>query len=143
MRLHVPVDELPVGCVKFEFDREREMSSPATPAGLRDDFVEFYAVIRRALIEAVDAGGVTLIHLCTHQFSPQGVTATATLAESHIAIHTWPEHGYFGADFFFCGSGHPYRALETLCQNLQAGEFRTTEIKRGPQPSARPASLAR
>ena len=95
--------------------------------------------VRQALVEAVEAGGATIIDLCTHQFSPQGVTATATLAESHIAIHTWPEHGYFGADFFFCGSGDPYLALEALQRSLQAGESRVTEIKRGPSPAARQA----
>jgi S-adenosylmethionine decarboxylase proenzyme len=51
--------------------------------------------IKRALTDAVEAGGATLIDLCVHQFSPYGVTGTATLAESHIAIHTWPEYGYF------------------------------------------------
>ena len=57
--------------------------------------------IRGALMDAVSVGGATLIDLCVHQFSPHGVTATATLAESHIALHTWPEHGYFAADLFF------------------------------------------
>ena len=42
--------------------------------------------IRRAIIDAIEAGEATLIDLCVHQFSPHGVTATATLAESHIAI---------------------------------------------------------
>ena len=37
--------------------------------------------IREALIEAIAAGKATLIDLCVHQFSPHGVTATATLAE--------------------------------------------------------------
>jgi S-adenosylmethionine decarboxylase len=88
-------------------------------------------LIREALVEAVKAGGATLIDLCSHQFSPQGITATATLAESHIAVHTWPEHGYFAADLFFCGSGDPYRAVETLRLRLRAGEVRTRELKRG------------
>lgn len=57
--------------------------------------------IRQALIKASAAGEATLIDICLHQFSPQGITATVTLAESHIALHTWPEHGYFAADLFF------------------------------------------
>lgn len=88
-------------------------------------------LIRDALVEAVQAGGATLIDLCTHQFSPHGVTATATLAESHIAIHTWPEHGYFAADLFFCGAGDPLRALDLLRTRLRAGEVRVRELKRG------------
>jgi len=87
--------------------------------------------IRQALLDAVSAGGATLIDLCVHQFSPHGVTATATLAESHIAIHTWPEHGYFAADFFFCGAGEPQKALEFLTAALQAQRVTVTKVVRG------------
>ncbi|NJL82077.1 MAG: adenosylmethionine decarboxylase [Chloroflexaceae bacterium] len=94
--------------------------------------------IREALIEAICAGEATLIDLCVHQFSPHGVTATATLAESHIAIHTWPEHGYFAADFFFCGQGKPARAMEVLQTALGAKQVTATEIQRGFPQSADP-----
>ncbi len=87
--------------------------------------------IRRALIDAISAGEATLIDLCVHQFSPHGVTATATLAESHIAIHTWPEHGYFAADLFFCGQGKPKDAMKLLQTALKAKQVRMREIPRG------------
>ncbi|MGB7443760.1 MAG: adenosylmethionine decarboxylase [Coleofasciculaceae cyanobacterium] len=92
--------------------------------------------IRRALIDAITAGEATLIDLCVHQFSPHGVTATATLAESHIAIHTWPEHGYFAADLFFCGSGKPDQAMEVLIMALQAKKMKSREITRGFEPNS-------
>jgi S-adenosylmethionine decarboxylase len=97
------------------------------PAGPLDDA----ALIRSLLEQAVVAGGATLIDVCTHQFSPHGVTATATLAESHIAIHTWPEHGYFAADLFFCGSLEPKRSIDVIVRGLGAREVRTRELKRG------------
>jgi S-adenosylmethionine decarboxylase len=87
--------------------------------------------IRRGMIEAIAAGEATLIDLCVHQFSPHGVTATATLAESHIAIHTWPEYGYFAADLFFCGRGKPVVAMEVLQKALQAKEMTMQETDRG------------
>ena len=87
--------------------------------------------IREALIEAIAAGKATLIDLCIHQFSPQGVTATATLAESHIAIHTWPEHGYFAADLFFCGAGKPEVAMKVLQTALQAQKVEMRQLERG------------
>jgi S-adenosylmethionine decarboxylase len=91
--------------------------------------------IRRAILDAVDAGEATLIDLCVHQFSPHGVTATATLAESHIAIHTWPELGYFAADLFFCGRGKPKEAIKLLQTALQAQKIAMREIDRGfPSP---------
>jgi S-adenosylmethionine decarboxylase len=90
--------------------------------------------IRRAILDAIEAGGATLIDLCVHQFSPHGVTATATLAESHIAIHTWPEHGYFAADLFFCGAGDPHRAMQVLQTALEAKQVKLTEFTRGFEP---------
>lgn len=90
--------------------------------------------IRRAILDAIAAGEATLIDICVHQFSPHGVTATATLAESHIAIHTWPEYGYFAADLFFCGRGNPRKAIEVLQNELQAQKVELTEFKRGFQP---------
>ena len=87
--------------------------------------------IRAAMIEAIAAGEATLIDLCVHQFSPHGVTATATLAESHIAIHTWPEYGYFAADLFFCGRGKPVVAMEVLQKALQAKEVKMHQMERG------------
>ncbi len=91
--------------------------------------------IKQGLLEAVKAGEATLIDLCVHQFSPHGVTATATLAESHIAIHTWPEYGYFAADLFFCGAGKPKVAIKILQTALQAKQVRIRELERGFIPS--------
>ena len=87
--------------------------------------------IRVALTEAISVGRVTQIDLCVHQFSPHGITATATLAESHIAIHTWPEYGYFAADLFFCGAGRPDKAAAAIQNALQAKRFSVQEISRG------------
>ena len=100
------------------------------PADLLNDkgFVE------SATREAVEACGATLINLCVHQFSPFGVTATATLAESHMAVHTWPEHGYIGADLFFCGGGNPEIAIEKLVELFQARDVKVRRLNRGVRP---------
>ncbi|MGB2923675.1 MAG: adenosylmethionine decarboxylase [Limnothrix sp.] len=107
-----------------------------SPAELLNDA----EAIRQAILEAIAAGEATLIDLCVHQFSPHGVTATATLAESHIAIHTWPEYGYFAADLFFCGQGKPVEAMKFLQTALQATEVKMTEFDRG-FPTAHLAAL--
>ena len=90
--------------------------------------------IRTAITDAIYAGKATLIDLCVHKFSPHGVTATATLAESHITLHTWPEHGYFAADLFFCGQGKPDLAMKLLQTALQAKKIQITSIDRGFPP---------
>ena len=99
--------------------------------GSSPDLLNSPDAVRAALVAAVEAGGVTLIESCVHQFSPYGVTATATLAESHMAIHTWPEYGYFAADLFFCGSGDTQRAVESLCESFKPRRFTVRELERG------------
>lgn len=59
--------------------------------------------VRGALEATVEAARLTLLDQELRRFEPQGVTALALLAESHLAIHTWPEHGAFAADLFHCG----------------------------------------
>jgi len=99
--------------------------------GSPSDLLNSPDAVKRALVAAVEAGGVTLINSCVHQFSPYGVTATATLAESHMAIHTWPEYGYFAADLFFCGKGDTEKAVESLCASLRPRRFIVRELERG------------
>ncbi|MPZ13724.1 MAG: adenosylmethionine decarboxylase [Chloroflexi bacterium] len=61
------------------------------------------SVVEQALRDVVDATKVTLLDLHVYPFSPVGVTGVAVVSESHIMIHTWPEHGYAAVDVFTCG----------------------------------------
>jgi len=88
-------------------------------------------IVERALLDSIREGGATLIDMTVHQFSPYDVTATAALAESHIAIHTWPEHGYFAADIFFCGDLDPMKSVPAIVQTLGAKHHEVREISRG------------
>ena len=65
----------------------------ATLEGCRFDEIDDPERIERALLAAIATGGFTKLHHHVHRFSPQGVTAAAILSESHIALHSWPEHG--------------------------------------------------
>ena len=54
-----------------------------------------HARIEKAMRDAVDAAGATLLHIHLHTFEPNGgISGVAVLAESHISVHTWPEKGY-------------------------------------------------
>ena len=55
------------------------------------------------LLEAAEVAGATVLSSHLHRFAPQGVSGVVVIAESHIAIHTWPEHGYAALDLFSCG----------------------------------------
>lgn len=88
--------------------------------------------VKNALRESVNHGLATLLHEVSHQFHPQGVTALALIAESHIAIHTWPEYGYAAADVFTCGDqADPARACRYLIQAFQARRHSLTKLGRG------------
>jgi len=95
----------------------------------RAQHLENAEYLRDALAEAVDVAGATLLHLELHHFGDgQGVTGAALLAESHISIHTWPEHGYAAIDVFMCGkTANPQAALDIL-QRAMAPEI--VEVKK-------------
>jgi spermidine synthase len=89
-------------------------------------------VAERALRDAAAAGNTTLIQVFVHQFTPHGVSGVAVIAESHLAIHTWPEHGYMAADFFTCGEGVDLEAIvATLRDAFGAERVDTRHLIRG------------
>jgi S-adenosylmethionine decarboxylase len=51
------------------------------------------AVCQGIVSKLIEAAGMTELQSLTHRFTPQGVSVVTLLAESHIALHTWPELG--------------------------------------------------
>jgi spermidine synthase len=89
-------------------------------------------VADRALRDAAAAGNTTLIDVLVHQFAPHGLSGVAVIAESHLAIHTWPEHGYMAADFFTCGAHTDLDAIiDTLRAAFEAERVACRYITRG------------
>ena len=90
--------------------------------------------IDRLLRAAADAAGAHVLHSHFHSFGPgQGVTGVALLAESHISIHTWPEHGFAAADIFMCGDAQPELALRVLQAALAPATCQIQTIERPPR----------
>ena len=58
--------------------------------------------LRTLCLHASEASGMTIVGDSFYQFEPAGVTGTVLLAESHLAIHTWPEHGFVTIDVYVC-----------------------------------------
>lgn len=52
--------------------------------------------------EAADAADSQILETVTHRFTPQGITVLAVLADSHLAVHSWPERGWLTLDMFTC-----------------------------------------
>ena len=92
--------------------------------------------LRCTLNKAAKLAKATVLNLISNKFEPQGVTAIALLAESHISIHTWPESNYSAVDIFTCGKNmSPELASQHLIKALKAEEHFLRVIERNP-PSA-------
>ena len=88
--------------------------------------------IDRALRDAAEAAGATILHGHFHHFSPNGgVSGVLVLAESHISIHTWPERDFAAIDIFMCGDCNPYLGLPLLKAAFQPSSITLNEAKRG------------
>jgi len=84
------------------------------------------------LYVAAKKANSTPLKVAVHKFSPHGITGVILLAESHIAIHSWPEFNYLAVDIFTCGrNGRPRKALEYIQKCFQAKEIKVQEIKEG------------
>lgn len=83
------------------------------------------AALRAACRAAVDAVGLQAVGELFHRFAPRpgtshppGVTGVVLLAESHLAVHTWPELGAVTLDVYVCnlGADHSSQAEALLAR---------------------------
>ena len=89
--------------------------------------------LRCTLNKGAKLANATVLNLISNKFEPQGVTAIALLAESHISIHTWPESNYSAVDIFTCGQNMlPELASKYLIEALKAEEHSLRIIERNP-----------
>ncbi|WP_269531393.1 adenosylmethionine decarboxylase [Chitinimonas sp. BJYL2] len=75
----------------------------------------------------VAAVGLTAVAECWHPFpaspaGPGGMTGVVLLAESHLAIHTWPERAGVTLDVYVCnfGADNSARAEQLLAALVRA-----------------------
>lgn len=100
--------------------------------GCDDGVLNDISFLKETLLEAAVEAGATVLGESFHQFNPQGVSGVVVVAESHLFIHTWPEHGYVAADIFTCGNSvQPEKAAELLVRKLGAENHSIVELQRG------------
>jgi S-adenosylmethionine decarboxylase len=88
--------------------------------------------IKEGMLKAAELMGAEVIGTSFHTFKPWGVSGTVTIAESHIAVHTWPEFNYAAVTFETCGHHMDHRkAYQHLVQFFGAKNPKITLQKRG------------
>lgn len=84
------------------------------------------------LADLAAACGATLLETKTHPFGEgHGLTAIAVLAESHVSMHEWPEHGFIAFDVFVCGSADPEPAVELIRARFPGTRVEARIVDRG------------
>ena len=103
--------------------------TPASP-------VADIAALTDAATAAVRAGDGHVLST-NHVIFPNGaVTLVLILAESHLAIHTWPEENLIAVDLFSCGAIAADRVMAQLVSSLRLAAPRVQRMERGAEPPA-------
>ncbi len=100
------------------------------------------AALRHCCVAAVAEAGLGAVAELFHRFTPaaegepSGITGVVLLAESHLAVHTWPELGGVTLDVYVCNygadnSGKAQRLMEALLSAFGPREVQRQEIRRG------------
>ncbi len=85
----------------------------------------------RILLDAAAAMGATVMGSHFHAFPEHGVSGVVIIAESHLTVHTWPEHRYAAVDVFSCGLLDLEAGLGVLALEFGAERVERRTVLRG------------
>ena len=112
------------------------------------DAINSLEVVKSTLVEAAKLARATIVDVVFHEFNPFGISGVVVIAESHLSIHTWPEHRYAAVDIFSCGEVlKPEVAANYLVEQFGAERTSVVELQRGlflnaPAPALNKAPVA-
>src|SRR5262249_19127003 len=96
------------------------------------DAINSLEAVKGALVEAAKRAQATIVDVVFHEFNPFGISGVVVIAESHLAIHTWPEYRYAAVDIFSCGEVlQPEVAANYLVEQFAAERTSVVEMQRG------------
>jgi S-adenosylmethionine decarboxylase proenzyme len=77
-------------------------------------------------------GNITLLSKSWNDFDQSGAfTVLYLLAESHLSIHTWPEHQYIALDVFTCGNSNTQLIVDKIIEYFQPKNKKIFTLERG------------
>ena len=94
--------------------------------------------LRQYCLDSINKPGLTVLGDLFHKFDGGGVTGTVVLAESHLAIHTWPELNSVALDVYVCNftqdnSAKARRVVDDLVRLFAPEDFVRHEVPRDKQ----------
>jgi S-adenosylmethionine decarboxylase len=112
--------------------------------GCNPKFLNDIKSVEEILVAAAKIAKATIVGAHFHQFSPFGISGVVVIAESHLSIHTWPEHNYAAVDIFTCGKTLlPELAAQFLVEKFQASQPFLVDLRRGMFAAPKPAQPAK
>jgi S-adenosylmethionine decarboxylase proenzyme len=109
--------------------------------------------LRKVCVKACKDVGLTVLGAHFYQFEgldatqAGGATGTVVFAESHLAVHTWPERDSATLDVYVCNvtsdnSGMAEQLYKTLLEHLKPGDVLVERVWRGRDLPIRKKRLA-
>ncbi|MDD3663334.1 MAG: adenosylmethionine decarboxylase [Candidatus Pacebacteria bacterium] len=100
--------------------------------GCNSQLLEKVEFISEVMQEAARKSKATIVGKFFKQFDPYGVSGVVIISESHLSIHTWPEHGLASIDYFSCSDEVDISAAIAYLKNaLNAKTKKEIEVRRG------------
>ena len=91
--------------------------------------------IEETFVDAALRSGAEVREVAFHKFAPHGVSGVVIISESHLTIHSFPEHGYASIDVYTCGDRiDPNVAANFIAEALEAETRENVELPRGMGP---------
>jgi len=79
-----------------------------------------------------------VVNTAEYFFEPQGFTRVFLLKESHVAVHTYPEHAYVSVDIYICNPAYDLEAISHSIRSLfPIVSYKQQILERGLRPSLR------
>jgi S-adenosylmethionine decarboxylase len=92
--------------------------------------------LREHCLAAVAAARLQAVGELFHRFpgaapgEPGGITGVVLLAESHLAVHTWPERGAVTVDAYVCNLSHDGSDAAHQLLDAVVAAFKPTHVER-------------
>ena len=110
--------------------------------GCDPSLLDDLSTVRELMESAATAARASIVDSVFHRYSPQGVTGVVVIEESHLSIHTWPEHAYAAVDLYTCGECDSHAAMDVLTESFAAERSEWMLSERGLDRSRGASAIA-